>query len=83
MWRGTYSCSTKEIDELCDLLNSTQGVLGSELVGAGLGGCVVALIRKEAADSVIDTVNKEYYDRFGFPHSAMVYTASNGSSVIF
>lgn len=80
---GAYRCSTTQIDELCDLLNRTEGVLGSELVGAGLGGCVVALIRKDAADSVIDVVNKEYYDRFGYPHSAMVYTASHGSSVMF
>lgn len=80
---GAYRCSTVEIDELCDLLNSTEGVLGSQLAGAGLGGCVVALIRKDAAESVIDTVNKGYYDRYGYPHSAEVYSASYGSSAIF
>ena len=80
---GAYRCSTVEIDALCDLLNSTEGVLGSELVGAGLGGCVVALIKKDAADLVIDTVNKGYYDRFGYPHAAQVYSASAGSAVIF
>ncbi len=80
---GAYRCSTAQIDELCDLLNATDGVLGSQLVGAGLGGCVVALIRKEDAASVIDAVNKGYYDRLGYPHSAAVYSASGGSSVIF
>lgn len=80
---GAYRCSTVEIDGLCDLLNSTEGVLGSQLAGAGLGGCVVALIRKDAAASVIDAVNKGYYDRYGYPHSAEVYSASCGSSVIF
>lgn len=80
---GAYRCSTVEIDGLCDLLNSTEGVLGSQLAGAGLGGCVVALIRKDAADSVINAVNKGYYDRFGYPHSAAVYSASYGSSAIF
>ncbi len=80
---GSYKCSTPEIDFLCDLLNSTDGVLGSEIVGAGLGGCVVALIRKDCANSIIDAVNKGYYDHFGYPHAAEVYTASNGSSVLF
>lgn len=80
---GAYRCSTVEIDALCDLLNSTDGVLGSELVGAGLGGCVVALIKKDAAEKVIEAVNKGYYDRFGYPHAAQVYTASAGSTVIF
>ena len=80
---GAYRCSTVEIDGLCDLLNSTDGVLGSQLAGAGLGGCVVALIRKNAAQKVIDAVNKGYYDHYGYPHCAAVYSASCGSSVIF
>jgi len=80
---GAYRCSTVEIDALCDLLNSTDGVLGSELVGAGLGGCVVALIKKDKANNVIEAINKGYYDRFNYPHAAEVYTASNGSSVIY
>ena len=43
----------------------------------------VALIKKDKAEAVIDSINKGYYDRFGYPHAAEVYTASNGSSVIF
>ena len=80
---GSYKCSTPEIDYLCDLLNKTEGVLGSEIVGAGLGGCVIALIEKECANSIIDVVNRDYYDKYGFTHAANVYSASSGSSVIF
>ncbi len=80
---GSYKCSTPEIDYLCDLLNDTDGVLGSEIVGAGLGGCVIALIEKSKADSIIETVNRDYYDKYGFSHAANVYSASSGSSVIF
>lgn len=80
---GSYKCSTPEIDSLCDLLNSTDGVLGSELVGAGLGGCVIALIEKDKANNIIDAVNKGYYDKNSLPHAADVYSASSGSSVIF
>jgi N-acetylgalactosamine kinase len=80
---GAYRCSTENIDVLCDLLNTTDGVLGSELVGAGLGGCVVALVKKSAADAVIEAVNAGYYDRLGYPHAAQIYSASCGSSVMF
>lgn len=80
---GSYKCSTPEIDSLCDLLNGIDGVLGSELVGAGLGGCVIALIEKDKANSIIETINSDYYDKHGFVHAADVYSASNGSSVIF
>ena len=80
---GSYNCSTGEIDYLCDLLNATDGVLGSELVGAGLGGCVIALIEKEKAAKVIDAVNRGYYDKYSLPHAANVCSASSKSSVIY
>ena len=80
---GSYKCSTPEIDYLCDLLNATDGVLGSEIVGAGLGGCVIALIEKSKSNDIIDVVNRDYYDKYGFTHAANVYSASSGSSVIF
>lgn len=80
---GSYKCSTPEIDYLCDLLNDTDGVLGSEIVGAGLGGCVIALIEKSKSNDIIDVVNRDYYDKYGFTHAANIYSASSGSSVIF
>ena len=54
-----------------------------QIIGAGLGGCVVALVRKSAADSVVSVLNREYYDKFGYPHSAVVYTPSSGSAVLY
>ena len=56
--RGKYDCSVDKIDYLCDVLNATDGVLGSEIAGAGLGGCVVALVEKEKADKIISVVNE-------------------------
>lgn len=80
---GAYDCSTDKIDYLCDVLNDTDGVLGSELVGAGLGGCVIALVEKSKADSIISVINEKYYDKYGFDHAAHVYSASHGSVVLF
>ena len=80
---GVYDCSTPEIDYLCDTLNETDGVLGSELVGAGLGGCVIALVEKAKADSIISEINEKYYDKYGFDRAANVYLASHGSVVMY
>ncbi|MBO7532843.1 MAG: hypothetical protein J6T46_02555, partial [Victivallales bacterium] len=81
---GAYACSVPQIDELCDLLDSTPGVLGSELVGAGLGGCIVALVKKEKANDIIDVLNNKYYAKYGVePGHANVYQPSEGSSVKF
>jgi len=81
---GAYACSIPQIDALCDLLDSTPGVLGSELVGAGLGGCIVALVKKDQAAEIIDVLNKKYYAKYGVePGHANVYQPSQGSSVEF
>jgi len=81
IWRecGSYLCSTKLIDELCDLLNATRGVLGCSLVGAGLGGSVIALTKADCADDAIAAVNRDFYDKHGLPHSAQVFRPGAGS----
>ena len=61
---GEYECSTRKIDALCDALNANPGVLGSQLVGAGLGGCVIALVEKSAADSVLSSLAQSSYTAF-------------------
>ena len=80
---GAYACSTPRIDALCDLMNATDGVLGSELSGAGLGGCVLILAEKGKTPSVMETLNREFYDRLGLPRSAFVCNPSDGSRVFY
>ena len=59
----------------------TDGVLGSQMLGAGLGGTVAALVEKDKADSVLQKLKNEYYDKHGFPMMADVYLPSGGSGV--
>jgi N-acetylgalactosamine kinase len=80
---GAYACSTQRIDALCDLMNSTDGVLGSQLAGAGLGGCVLILVENDKAESVLKRLNEEFYDRLNLPHSAFICKPSEGSKVIY
>ncbi|HNX14710.1 MAG TPA: galactokinase family protein [Oscillospiraceae bacterium] len=80
---GAYGCSTERIDGLCDLLNRTPGVYGSQIIGAGLGGCVIALVKKEEADKILDIIRHEYYTKNGYEFSANTYLPSSGSAVLF
>ena len=64
-------------------MNATEGVLGSELSGAGLGGCVLILVEKDKTDAVMDRLNRDFYDRLGLPHAAFVCRPSNGSCVFY
>lgn len=80
---GAYGCSTPRIDSLCALLDRTPGVLGSELAGAGLGGCVLALVEADRAEAVLDTLARGFYAPLGVKPSAFVCAPARGASVLW
>lgn len=73
---GGYECSTVRIDALCDRLNAVPGVLGSQIVGAGLGGCVIALVEGASAQAIADKMASDGFKSF-------VCSPSCGSQVVY
>jgi len=43
---GAYGCSLPELDHIADTACRLPGVQGAQLAGAGLGGCIMALVQK-------------------------------------
>ena len=80
---GAYGCSTPRIDGLCAMLDSMPGVLGSELAGAGLGGCVLALVEADRAPDVLDALAREFYAPLVAPPAAFVCKPARGASVLW
>lgn len=80
LWRqpGGYSVSLPEVDELVDITLATPGVLGAGLVGAGMGGCIVAIAESERARALIDALAERYYQPRGLRPSAEVITPVGG-----
>ena len=62
---GSYACSTESIDQLVDVATATHGVVGAQLAGAGLGGCMMILLR----DNAIPTLMKNLRNHFYQPHN--------------
>ncbi len=54
--RADYGVSTPELDLAVDAAFAA-GALGARLTGAGFGGCVVALVRATAVETVADEVD--------------------------
>jgi galactokinase len=61
MQPGSYACSTPQIDQMVDIACSIPGVAGAQIAGAGLGGCIMILSRKDAVYAVIETLISRYY----------------------
>jgi len=45
---GSYHCSLPEIDHMVEISLATEGVVGAQLAGAGLGGCMMVLVHRDA-----------------------------------
>jgi galactokinase len=80
---GAYHCSIAEIDRMVDISLGIDGVLGAQLAGAGLGGCMMLLVREEAVRSVSAALEEQYYRPEGKPVSILHCRPISGSSVLF
>ena len=56
-------------------------MLGACLVGAGLGGCIVVLVRRDRADDVIAAIEEHYCRPRGLPIVAQVCPGVGGSGI--
>ena len=59
--RDLYEVSSAELDALQRISLEQQGVIGCRMTGAGFGGCVIALVKKDNVDRYLDRVPTLYY----------------------
>lgn len=62
---GGYACSCWEIDQMVDAALRVPGVVGAQLSGAGMGGCMMVLARDSAVEQVRETLAEHYYEPRG------------------
>jgi len=79
---GGYACSTPELDRMVDLVNQVEGVVGAQLAGAGLGGCIMVLAKKEAAVDVEHQLARHYYEPAGLEPAVTVCVPVEGACLL-
>lgn len=77
---GAYGCSTPEIDEVVDIAQDTTGVIGAQLVGAGLGGSIVVLARTGTAPALTESLTRNYYVPRGLEPEVHVFQPVDGAA---
>jgi N-acetylgalactosamine kinase len=58
LYPGSYACSLPEIDEIVDTLLDMPGVRGAQMAGAGLGGCVMALVSTDTSTAAVEALRR-------------------------
>jgi N-acetylgalactosamine kinase len=79
---GSYACSTEAIDCLVDIANRVPGVVGSQLAGAGLGGCMMSLARESALAAVLSALREQFYMPRGIAFDVHVCTPVEGAGLV-
>jgi len=80
LWRqgGGYNVSLPEIDMLVDIALATPGCLGAGLVGAGMGGSIVAVVEDKHAPQLIENIAEQFYRPRNLPPGAEIITPVGG-----
>jgi N-acetylgalactosamine kinase len=81
MQPGYYACSTPQIDKMVDLAGAVPGVIGAQIAGAGLGGCIMILAKKDAVQEVRKKLTKYYYKPQKLKPAIIPCTTTQGASV--
>jgi len=63
--RDDYEVSCDVVDQLVEIADGSAGVLGSRMVGAGFGGCVLSLVEADNVDEAACQVRQKYADLTG------------------
>jgi len=71
-----------EIDKMVDIALATEGVVGAQLAGAGLGGCMMVLAHKDQAPALAGSLTEHYYQPYDKPVSIMLCKPISGSGVL-
>lgn len=79
---GRYACSTEAIDHLVDIARGTEGVIGAQLAGAGLGGCMMILARDSALEPLQRRLRRCFYAPRGLAYDAHVVAPVDGAGLV-
>ena len=79
---GRYACSTEGVDQLVDIADAVEGVVGAQLAGAGLGGCMMIVVRADALDALMRRLRRDFYRPRGLPFGAFVCSPVAGAGLL-
>jgi galactokinase len=77
-----YGVSCKELDWLADSVRNNDAVLGARMMGGGFGGCTINLVREEAIEPLVATIQTAYEKAMNLPLTYYVASIDNGTEII-
>ncbi len=80
--RDDFEVSSPALDAIVDCANADEACYGARMTGAGFGGCAVALVRADGAESFAERVGADYMSATGNQPTIYITRASRGAETI-
>jgi galactokinase len=80
--RDDYDISCPELEVLVEAARAVEGTAGARLTGAGWGGCIVALVHRDAVSDFETQVSRRYRDAIGWEPRIFACRAGGGAEQI-
>ena len=80
--RDDYEVSSPELDIMVESASMVEGVLGARMMGAGFGGCAIALVEEGAVPAFRERVGRAYEAATGKVPNIHVVGISAGTHII-
>lgn len=80
--RDDFEISREEMNTMVEIAQKHPACYGARMTGGGFGGCAVALVRVEQAQTFADAVGADYVKATGLTPSIYVCKATDGASVV-
>jgi galactokinase len=77
--RDDYEISCPELEILVNAAREVDGVVGARLTGAGLGGCIVAVVHRDAVSDFETHVSKQFQAQVGRPTTIFACQSGPGA----
>jgi galactokinase len=77
--RDDFEVSCEELDAIVELAGAQKGVFGARMTGGGFGGCAIALVRADAAQTVSEAIAAGFQRRFGRRCPVFATRAADGA----
>lgn len=79
---GSYGCSSAKIDRMIDIALSVKGTIGAQIAGAGLGGCIMVLMKNENTEDLYKMMTEKYYQPAELDPEIFICNPAQGSSLL-
>lgn len=80
--RDLYEVTGIELDTIVEAANNFKDCLGARMIGAGFGGCAIAIVKENTIEDFLEYVSSNYKEKIGYDAEFYITGISDGTKIL-